>query len=138
MSMSAGDLCLEIVRLAKSAGLPTDVLPADHMTPGAESLWIEPWGHDGYFALRYCERGSISEVVIGQADEVIFESLRQAAFSLASRRELENRRLGEDSRRQLFEIEEDLMARIRPEWSERVRQQNALTLEQHPFRDVGA
>jgi UDP-N-acetylmuramate dehydrogenase len=55
---------------------------------------------------------------------------------MAATREARSRRTGEDSRRQMFEIQEALMASLDPAWAERLRESHAETLQRYPFNDA--
>jgi hypothetical protein len=132
---SVATICDEIAALYDQASLSTQYLPREEDNRDYDCLWVEPWGHDGYFTLRYRERGDVSEIVIGRPDDVVFKALEIATHKKASRLELANRRLAEDSRRQLFELQEGLMAAIKPEWGHRVRAAHAEILLRHPFSD---
>ena len=52
-----------------------------------------------------------------------------------SRFEIAHRRIGEDSRRQLFHKQEELLGRLHAHWEKKKKLQHAAVLGQYPFTD---
>jgi hypothetical protein len=91
---------------------------------------------DGYFFV-VCERGSeLERRKTLELDELLFWVFSSIAFSLASRWELDNRRRDEDSRRQVFAKQVDLLSALSPEWARREAEAHRRILLEHPFSDV--
>jgi hypothetical protein len=68
-------------------------------------------------------------------DELLFWIMRGLTFSMAWDFELRNRREGEDSRRQAFAKDLELLERLSPPWAERQRLEYIQILRDHPFHD---
>lgn len=68
-------------------------------------------------------------------DELLYWLLSDVTTSIALKLELENRILGQDSRRQWFAKSIELLARLSPEWARRKESEYAKVLGEHPFRD---
>jgi hypothetical protein len=68
-------------------------------------------------------------------DELLYWLAQHAASAAASDWELRHRREGEDSRRQCFQLEVELLAKVSNRWAERARKKQEQILRDHPFRD---
>jgi len=129
----------EVRSLAERIDAPLAQLPIFGRAPRDEGYWI---GLDGdpaapTYLLMYDERGQ-TRVIARSLDRRIvlqraFESLTQ---SMASALEVRRRRVGEDNRRQMFELQEALMSALDPTWGERLKESHADTLQQHPLNDA--
>jgi hypothetical protein len=81
---------------------------------------IEVTGTDYHFVV--CERGSEnSRKSTTDINELLFWIFDSITFSMACDLELRNRRENEDFRIQLFQIQEDLIALIDTEYSDRLK-----------------
>jgi hypothetical protein len=101
-------------------------------------------GHDGSYHLEVgdayylvvTERGlELERRRTEDVDELLYWAMEGLTSSMSSNYELANRREGEDSRRQAFAKQVELLATVSPAWAERQRQEQAEILGQHPFRD---
>lgn len=82
------------------------------------------------------ERGSENERrATDDPDELLYWLVRDAASAAASDWELRHRREGEDSRRQWFQLEVELLAKVSNLWAGRARERHQEILREHPFRD---
>ena len=82
------------------------------------------------------ERGQeIDRKSTSDLDELLFWVFRGVTFGMSSEFEMHHRRVGEDSRRQLFAKQIELMAILSLEWSNRLRDQIRLTMRSFPFND---
>lgn len=110
---------------------------------GDFTIRAEPWGDgsprievgDAYnFVVE--ERGiELKRLTTGDLDELLFWILRWLTFSMALDYELRNRRDGEDSRRQVFAKDLELLERLSPAWAKRQRAEYSEILRSHPFQD---
>ena len=83
-----------------------------------------------------CERGSEFERRSTlDLDELLYWIFEGIAFSIASRYELAHRRDGEDSRRQLFSKQVEILASLSDRWGARRRREHDRILVDHPFVD---
>lgn len=57
-------------------------------------------------------------------DELLYWILDSVTFSFSSNFEVKHRKLGEDSRRQLFSKQEALLAQLAPHWGRRKAEEN--------------
>ena len=99
-----------------------------------DRCWIEE-KPTGQFTEYYMERGQISVVVDGGYDAVLFDVMRSAAQSRATAIEFTQRIAGVDTRRQWYAIQRDIMARMKPQWANRLAEHQTAVLAQQPFRD---
>jgi hypothetical protein len=68
-------------------------------------------------------------------DELLYWLLAGLTFSMAIEYELTRRRTGEDTRRQWFAKEVELLEELSPDWADRKRREQAETLKRHPYQD---
>ena len=132
MGRSLSELYAEVKRIAQSAGMTDYPRPEDRRQEDRD--WLEK-DIFGRFSRHYMERGQVSELTRGDYDTVLFEVFRSLTQSKAGDIELRQRIPGEDSRRQWFAIQADLMAGLKPEWADRIKASQASTLARHPFVD---
>ena len=77
-----------------------------------------------------CERGTeFSRQRTFEKKEILFWIFDSITFSMASNLELANRRENEDSRVQLFEIQEQLIRKIDPEYAETLHKKHQRLLK---------
>lgn len=126
-------LYAEIERLAVAADVQ-EVCPRPENRQQEDRCWIVE-GPQHRFTEYYMERGQASVVVEGSYDEVLFHVMRSAAQDKATRIERRQRINGEDTRRQWYAIQREIMARMKAEWSQTLADHQAKVLAQHPFRD---
>lgn len=126
-------LYAEIDRLAAVADV-REFCPRPENRRQEDRCWIVE-GPEGRFIEYYMERGQTSVVVQGDYDEVLFHVMRSAAQARATRIEVRQRIRGEDSRRQWYALQREIMARMKPEWSRTLADHQAGVTAQHPFRD---
>lgn len=89
---------------------------------------------DAYFFVT-CERGSEFERRrTTDIDELLFWVFSTVTFSMSSDWEVRNRLAGEDSRRQLFAKQIQLLANLSADWAEREDAEHGRILAEYPFR----
>lgn len=125
------DECVAI--LERESGLrPHHVTDQDNMDL-AEPYYGEEGGR---LFLRAQERGRLVRDEVHEDVESLVESVMEGLVSgVASTFEVQNRRSGEDFRRQLFHLREQWLAAMDESWGERKRQDHAETLRIAPFDD---
>lgn len=126
-------LYAEIDRLAAMTGV-AEFCPRPENRRKEDRSWIVE-GPGGRFVEYYMERGRTEVVFEGDYDAMLFNVMRSAAQSRATRIELEQRIAGQDTRRQWYEIQRDLITRMKPQWADRIAEHQASVLANHPFRD---
>jgi hypothetical protein len=90
---------------------------------------------DAYY-LVVRERGiELSRKRTANLDELLYWILEGLTAQMSWDFELRHRREGEDSRRQAFAKQIELLATLSSEWAERQRLEQAAILERHPFHD---
>ena len=88
-----------------------------------------------YFVVE--ERGlELERRKTSDVDELLYWVFDGVTFTIASSFELRNRKLGEDSRRQLFSKQEALLNLASEAWSHRKGHEHQAVLAMHPFHDV--
>lgn len=118
----------EILALAAQISAPADQLPAMDQGDGADSLWIGVRGTltRPTYQFNYTERGVPHLLAASTDREQVLEAVfNTVTFAMAGQLESRQRRAGEDSRIQLFAIQEGLMRQLRPEWADRVQKRHA-------------
>ena len=80
------------------------------------------------------ERGSEFERKIAKdEDELLYWFVSDSIFSIACSWELKHRKENEDSRRQLFSKQIELLNKINPEWAARKAKYHEQVLKKNPF-----
>jgi UDP-N-acetylmuramate dehydrogenase len=129
----------ELRALAALIEAPAKLLPPVGREPRDEGYWLSIDGDPAAptYALQYTERGNARRLAHSLDRRVVLQrTFETVTHSMASSLEVRRRRIGEDSRRQLFEIQEGLMARLNPAWGERLGETHAEILQLHPFDDA--
>jgi UDP-N-acetylmuramate dehydrogenase len=129
----------EMLRLAAKIGAPETLLPLTDRVGSDDETWVTMGGDPLVYRLCYSERGHV-EVVLESADpqaivERVFESV---TGSMATNHEFAHRRVGEDSRRQWFEMQTRLMTELNPTWGARQKARFDKVLAEHPFNEAPA
>lgn len=112
--------------------------------PSQRSLHITP-RHDGsahvevvgdLYNYVVTERGSEFERrPAADKDELLYWLFADVTFSLACDFEARHRISGEDSRRQLFSKQVELLKHLKAAWAEREQKEHEQILAEHPFQD---
>ena len=129
----------EILALAAVIEVDPAALPAREREADAyEPYWLDVRGFPPNFvySLFYEERGErqvLAESIRG--DDVMEAIFKRATQSAATRIELQHRRPDEDSRRQWFALQAEMMERLKPEWGQRLRAHQNIILQRSPFDD---
>ena len=89
------------------------------------------------YSFVVCERGAEMErrTTMG-LDELLFWILENLTSNLAWNFELRHRRDSEDSRRQAFAKQIELLSFLSAKWGERQKAAHEEILMRHPFRDT--
>lgn len=100
---------------------------------GDGSSYIEVRG--AYFFIVE-ERGiELERLKTSNLDELLYWIFDTMTFDKACDFELQNRKSGEDFRRQRFSKQETLLAQISPSWGQRKVEEHRTILERYPFSD---
>lgn len=91
---------------------------------------------DDVYSFVVCERGAEMERRTSKdLDDLLFWILENLTSNLAWNFELKHRRDSEDSRRQAFAKQTELLSLLSPEWGERQKAAQEEILMRYPFRD---
>lgn len=91
---------------------------------------------DGRYHYVVTERGSEFERKIAESeDELLYWLMSDVTISIALELELNNRVQGQDSRRQWFPKNIELLSLLSTEWAHRKESEYVKILAEHPFRD---
>lgn len=104
-----------------------------HTTPqndGSPHIELSSEGFDLVVTERGSEIGRKSRL---SADEVLYCLLEGITFHMATEYELRHRVVGADGRRVWFTYQEELMARLNPDWGTRLKSRHQQILLSHPF-----
>ncbi len=129
---SPADIQTSIRRIARRISAPPALLPET-----VPSAWGAPHIEvDRLYHFVVCERGLELERRSSPAlDDLFYWIFQSVTFSMASDCELALRKPHEDSRRQLFTRQLDLMNTLNPTWSNRLRDELAEIVAAYPFSD---
>lgn len=121
----------ETVRLVTAMGLGTGGVP---------TLGRPDEGHfvresEAGLELVYTERGQESVERFSRVEDLVFEVVCGVAVAYAQAHELRHRRRGEDSRRQWFALQVELVERADAGLAARLRERQAGVLARFPFDD---
>jgi hypothetical protein len=91
---------------------------------------------DGKYHYVVTERGSeFQRKIAKNEDELLYWLMSDVTTSIALELELNNRILGQDSRRQWFAKNKELLSLLSTEWADRKQSEYVKVLAEHPFRD---
>lgn len=91
---------------------------------------------DAYYLVA-TERGhELDRWRTNDVDELLYWLMEGLTSSMARDYELAHRREGEDTRRQWFAKQVELLAELSPQWAARLQGEQEAVLKQHPFRDA--
>jgi hypothetical protein len=128
--LNAGTIQDRAKALAARLGKPGFTLRSKPGHDGSSHLEVR----DAYY-LVVTERGlELERRRTEDVDELLYWAIEGLTSSMSLNYELANRREGEDSRRQAFSKQVELLATISPAWAERQRREQAEILSRHPFR----
>ena len=128
----------KMLALATAIGLEAGQLPKAADDSTYDCLWVDVSGRAPHFvySYRYRERGDVNVLAESSSSEPVLERIfADATQSAATRFELDHRIVGEDSRRQWFALQAEMMDRLDPEWGRRMRAKQNITLQTAPFDD---
>ena len=118
--------------LAARLGEPNFTIHSQSMEDGSPHIEVS----DTYY-LVVRERGAeLSRKPTTNLDELLFWIFEGLTAQMAWAFELRHRHEGEDSRRQAFAKQIDLLSTLSWEWAERLRAEQTAILERHPFNDI--
>jgi hypothetical protein len=127
----------EVDRLAALIGAPASSLPTYGRTDDSARPHVEFGG--GQFHFVVVERGvELERLSSPVADDVLYQVFESVTFSMACAVEGRHRRHGEDSRRQRFDVQLNLLGRLSADWRRRTRERLDDVLRRHPFADPAA
>ena len=110
----------EIRNTAKLIDAPDQYLPTFGYTEGTARPHIEIQGLDFHYVIN--ERGEeYKRVITNDFHELAFLVFADVTFEMSVKMELQNRKENEDFRIQMFQIQEDLLNKIDPSYSERLK-----------------
>ncbi|OAI55586.1 hypothetical protein AYO49_05365 [Verrucomicrobiaceae bacterium SCGC AG-212-N21] len=93
----------------------------------------------GEFHYVYTDRGcELERRTTAESEELLFWLVSDLTWAMASEWERTHRIAGEDSRRQLFRKDIELISQVSEEWARRKRDKYEKALREHTFCDFGA
>jgi hypothetical protein len=128
----------KMLALGAVIGLDAGQLPKTADDDTYDCLWAEVTGRAPHFvySYRYRERGDVTVLAESPAAEEVLERIfADAAQSAAGRYELAHRIADQDSRRQWFALQAEMMDRLDLEWGRRMRAKQNIILQTAPFDD---
>lgn len=124
-----------VVELARTIGAPADYLPTYGSSQDSARPHIEAGSGYSYVVV---ERGrELRRDRTADLDELLYRAFVEITFRMAGGFELAHRRGWEDSRRQLFARQIELLERLSPAWGAKQAEEHRRTLSRHPFVDGG-
>ena len=120
MMETLSELKNQVEELSEMIDAPTQFIPTFYTIEQTRLPHVEIRGLEYHFVV--CERGSEhSRKTTKDKNEILFWIFDGITFSMACSEEIKNRRENEDFRVQLFQIQENLLAKINVEYSERLK-----------------
>ncbi len=132
MSRGLQDLYAEVKLIAERAGYADYPRPEDRQRD--DRVWLAEASF-GRFDKFYMERGQVSLLARGDYDTVLYEVFKSLVQDKATHIEARNRIAGQDSRRQWFALQAEMMESLKPEWAQRIAADQATVLGLNPFQD---
>jgi len=135
MNQKLSEIKSKIDQLAKIIGASQDTLPTYGYSEQTARPHIEADSISYHFVIA--ERGQEFERHSSfDMNEILYDVFQVVTFELACKYELDHRINGQDSRRIMFEYQEELLSKLSLSWGERRIQEHAQILEKHPFNDI--
>ena len=126
----------EVERLAAVIDAPPEYLPTYGYSKDFARSHVE--FRDGRYHFVVGEGGrELERVSSVDPRDILYEVFEAITFTMAGDHEVRRRRPGEDSRRQLFAVQLQLLGLLSEEWRERTRAHLDEVLRLHPFSDGG-
>jgi hypothetical protein len=127
----------EVTRLASLIGAPERYLPTYGRSEDGARPHVEFGG--GQFHYVVVERGTeLRRESSADANEILYHVFEGVTFSMACHYELRHRRPSEDFRRQLFDVQLQLLGQLSADWQRRTRARLDEVLRRHPFAPPAA
>ncbi|HEY2589451.1 MAG TPA: Imm63 family immunity protein [Tepidisphaeraceae bacterium] len=124
----------EVERLAAVIGAPASLLPTYGRSEDFARPHIEFLGGQFHFVVE--ERGvQLQRESSPNPDDILYSVFEGITFSMAGDYEVRHRRPSEDSRRQLFDVQLQLLGKLSGDWQQRRRAHLGEILRQYPFSD---
>ena len=131
---SLKEIELEVHRLAELIDAPKEYLPTFGSSEDGARPHIEL--DHGIYHYVIVERGKeLERHMAPNSDELLYLIFKDVTFQMAGKYELQNRRLDEDVRRQLFEYQEHLIGKIESRYSDRLKLEHQQLLKWSPFNE---
>lgn len=122
--------------LASQIDAPTDLLPTYGYSKdfGYPHIEIDDLGRPSYVIV---ERGQeIERRTTNNIDDLLYWVFSSVTFSMATNFELKNRIEDKDSRRLIFEKQEELLGILNKTWSQKESEKHRLIISKYPFDDL--
>ena len=133
------DLKAKVYKIGSTLGLSDDsnLYPLfsndKHVFSEGDSIYVDG---NGYHFVEM-ERGKINKQIdCIKEEDILFIVFSKITFALASEFELEHRRANEDSRRQLFAKQLELLDRISADYANKYQCEIDEILKKHPYKDI--
>jgi len=124
------DIQNDVAKLAKIINASENDLPTFGYSEQSGRPHIEVTDSNYYYV--NCERGKeCKRIETTDLNELIFIIFDDVTLQMAAIKELQNRRENEDHRIKVFQIQEELIERILPEFRERLQNEHKKLLNKH-------
>ena len=133
---SLNDIIKMISELASKINAPSYSLPTYSFTRIDATPHIEV-DDDGCMVYMYIERGiEFDREKFDNFDDFLYRIFSGVTFSMAVKYEFKNRIADKDSRRMIFEKQEELLGQLDVDWMARELTKHQLALKSYPFDDL--
>lgn len=133
---SLDDIKIKAEELAIKIGAPLNALPSYGQLKWDAHPYVEVDAL-GFMYLIISERGEeYQRRMTDNLDDLLYWIFADVTFSMACTYELRNRIEDKDSRRIIFDKQEELLSILSPTWGDRERKEHAQILKDHPFDDL--
>ncbi|MFD0939544.1 Imm63 family immunity protein [Pedobacter boryungensis] len=136
MTYSLNDIEEIVTELALKIHVPLNLLPSFGNQKWDAHPYIEV-DNLGYMFYIISERGQEYERKgTNNIDDLLYWIFANVTFAMASDYELKNRIADKDSRRMMFQKQEELLGQLNDSWRQKENARHHSILESHPFDDL--
>jgi hypothetical protein len=139
MKLTLEEIKALVNTLAEKINAPQQLLPTYGQSIDGAHPHIEVDDRNGHLYYVIVERGQeLKREFAVDTDDLLYRIFADVTFKMAVRFELDSRIESEDSRRQMFAKQEELLGILSDKWREREQKEHQRILRSHPFDDYAS
>ena len=137
MSLTLSQVKYKVEQMAKIIGASKGALPTFGHSEHSGRPHVEVDSNGYHYVVA--ERGQeYQRHTTADLDKLLYDVFQKVTSELASKFELQHRVDNKDSRRIMFERQEELLSQLNPAWGERRKREHEQILKHHPFDDYAS